>query len=223
MISERESGESSSHENALETLCSDLTTGFHAVAQPLTILRASLGSYHSDAMNMDQLRELVANSAAEVERLCTLFDCMQEIVIVHSIEPVLLATPMLPLMARIADGVTKLFEMDGMLLCSQMPDTCESVLVDRDRILAALTGVLLIAHTMARARDAVELIVSSTSASTVRVLVRNDKSHARTMNAEAKLFLVLAEASIRSQGAGFSFSPQPFRVQIELKKAPFTN
>jgi len=207
----------------MEKLCLNLAEGFHAVAQPLTILRAGLGSCQSGRMNLSELRETVANSALEVERLCSLLHCMQEVVIAESVEPEVSANPLLPLLAYVADGVNLLFEKDGMILSSTIPDTCQPVLINRDRTLEALTSVLLTAHALSRAQDTVELIASSTSANVVRVLVRNVKSYGGAMNAEANLLMVLAEANIRSQDAGFSLSLQPFSVQIELRKAPLTN
>jgi hypothetical protein len=159
----------------------------------------------------------------EVMQLCTLFKCMRELVIAESDEPELSAMPILPLLVRVMDGVNLLYIKDGMLLSLMMPDTCQPVLIDRERTLDALTTVLLIAHGMSRAQDTIELIASSRSAKVVQVIVRNVKSYAPEMNAEASLGMALAESNIRSQKAKFSLSLQPFSVQIGLRKAPFTN
>ena len=204
---------------ASEILCSNLAQGIHAAAQPLAVLLASLSQGHTDGMNTDQLRELMASSAGEVQRVCTLFNCMQQLVIAESIKPPLSATPILPLLEYAADGVNLLFQQNGMSLSTRMPDTCQPVLIDRARTLQALTRVLLIAHTVSGAGETVELIATC-SADGVQIVVRNLYSSVAAMNAETSLSMAVAEANIRSQQADFSWSLQPFNVQIELAKAP---
>jgi hypothetical protein len=51
-------------------------------------------------------------------------------------------------------------------------------------------------------------------------VVRNLTSYVDAMNPEASLSMAFAEANIRSQEADFSWSLQPFSVQMELKGAP---
>ena len=75
-----------------EMLYSNLAQGIHAVAQPLAVLMASLGKAHTDLMNLDELRELTARSAAQVERACSLFGCLQQLVMAESIKPQLSPT-----------------------------------------------------------------------------------------------------------------------------------
>lgn len=159
----------------------------------------------------------------EVKQLCTLFKCMREILIAESDEPELSATPIQPLLLRVIDGVNLLFVKDRMILSSMVPDTCQPVLIDRERTIQALTTVLLIAHSMSRAQETIELIASSKSSKAVQLVVRNVKSYAPELSAEASLGMALAETKIRSQKAKLSLSLQPFIVQIELRKAPFTN
>jgi signal transduction histidine kinase len=204
---------------ASEILCSNLAQGIHAAAQPLAVLLASLSKDYTDRMNLDELRELTASSAAEVQRLCTLFSCLQQLVMAESIKPQLSPTPLLPLLAYAADGVNLLFQQDGIFLRSVLPDTCPPVLIHRARTLQALSRVLLIVHELSRAQDTVELIASA-SANAVQIVIQNLNLSA-AMNAEARLSMAVAEANMRSQQAGFSLSLQPFTVSIELPWAPF--
>jgi hypothetical protein len=152
--------------------------------------------------------------------VCALFSCLQQLVSTESIKPHLSETPLLPLLAHVADGVNLLFEEGGMFIRSMVPDTCQPVLIDRARTLQALSTVLLIAHAVSHPQDTVELIASSSSSNSVQVVVRNLASYVDAMNAEASLSMALAEANIRSQQANFSWSLQPFSVQIELQGAP---
>ena len=217
MISHLRSSESSS---ASEILCSNLAQGIHAAAQPLAVLLASLSKDYTDRMNSDELRELTASSAAEVKRVCTLFSCLQQLVMAESIKPQLSPIPLLPLLAYAADGVNLLFQQDGISLRSVLPDTCPPVLIHRARTLQALSRVLLIVHGLSRAHDTVELIASA-SANAVQIVIQNLNLSAAMINAEARLSMAVAEANMRSQQAGLSLRLQPFTVCIELPRAPF--
>jgi hypothetical protein len=199
-------------------LCSNLSQGLHAAAQPLAILRASLDSSHSDRMSVEELRELAATSAVEVERVCALFSGLQQLISIESIKPHISVTPLLPLLAQVAEGVDLLFRQDGMFLSTQFPGTCQPVLIDSGRAQQALSSVLLVAHAVSRAPDTVELIASS-SLGTARVMVRNPSSQVGAVDAETRLGMAIAEANLRSQQAAFTWSLRPFNVQIEFQTA----
>jgi hypothetical protein len=217
MISRSRSSESSS---ASEILYSNLAQGIHAAAQPLAVLLASLSKGHTDRMNADELRELTASSAVEVQRVCTLFSCLQQMVMAESIKAQLSSTPILPLLAYAAEGVNLLFLQDGITLSSVVRGTCPPALINRARTLQALSRVLLVVHGLSAAQDTVELIAFS-SANGVRIVVRNLHLSVAVINPEASLSMAVAEANMRSQQAGLSLSLQPFTVRIDLPKAPF--
>ena len=220
MISEIEGGGSPAVRSTSEILCSNLSQGLHAAAQPLTILRASLSNPDTDRMSARELRELAATSAVEVERVCKLFDYLRDLVRADITKPRLSSTPLLPLLADVLNGVKLLCEEDGMSLNSILPDTCPPVFIDRARTLHALSSVLLIAHGVSQAKNTVEVSVTSATLNAVQVIVRNLNSRAESINAEARLGMALAEMNIRSQQANFSWIPEPFSVRIELPSAP---
>jgi hypothetical protein len=217
MISHTKSRESSS---ASEIFCSNLAQGIHAVAQPLAVLLASLSTDHTDQMNCEELRELATSSAAEVQRVCASFSCLQQLVITESIKPEVSPTPIPPLLAYAAEGVNLLFQQDGIVLNSVLPDACPLALINRARTLQALSRVLLVVHGLSGAQDMVELIASS-SANAVQITVRNLRLSVAVIDAEASLSVAVAEANMRSQHAGLSLSLQPFTVRIDLPMAPF--
>lgn len=218
MNNQTESGGSPAPRSTSEVLCSNLSKGLHAAAQPLTILRAGLGIGLASPRNLDELLELTTSSYIEVERVCALFDYLQQLVLIASVKPSLTTVPILPLIADAAHGVYPLFENDGLTLTSIMPDACAPVLIDSVRTLRALSSVLLIVHGLSRARDTVELIVSSSLPNSIRIVVRNLSLYLDALSEEASLSMALADANIRSQQAAFSWSLQPFSVQIELQK-----
>jgi hypothetical protein len=217
MISHTASRESSS---AWEILCANLAQGIHAAAQPLAVLQAGLSNDHTKRMNADELRELTASLGGEVQRVCALFSSMQQLVMIESIRPQLSPTPILPLLAYAVDGVNLLFQHDGIALSSTVPDSCPPVLIDRARTLQALSRVLLVVHRLSRAQDIIELITSS-SANTVQIVVRNLHLSVAVIDAEGSLSIAVAEANMRSQQASLSLSLQPFTVRIALPMAPF--
>jgi hypothetical protein len=223
MISKSDPGTSSVSKSASETFCRNLSQGIHAAAQPLAILRASLDNSYTDRMSTEELRELAANSTLEVERVCTLFSCLQQFVSIESIKPQLSEEPISPLLANLVDGVKLLFEEDGMFLNSMVPDTCKPVLINRARTLQALSSALLVAHAVSRPQETVELIASPSSTDAVLVVVRNMHSNVDALNAEQSLSMALAEANMRSQQASFCWNLQPFNVQIELPRAPLAH
>jgi hypothetical protein len=170
----------------------------------------------ASTLSLGELRELAASSSVEVERVCDLFDYLQQIVHIASTKPSLTAAPILPLVADAADGVYALFEHDGMVLSSMLPDACGPVLIDKVRTLRALSSVLLIVHGLSSERDTVELIVSSSPPHSIRIVVRNLNLYLDALSEEASLSMAIADANIRSQQAGFSWNLQPFSVEIEF-------
>jgi len=219
MISKSESLESFAQEAARPVFWSNLSRGIHAAAQPLTILRASLGKEQTDRMSLIELRELAASSAREVERVCIYFSFLQQFVISESVKPQLSPMPIEPLVAYATDGVKLLFVRDGMFLTSMVEDGCQPVLVNRARTLQALSSVLLVAHGVSQVQDTIEVIASSSSPHGVKIIVRNANSQIETINEEARLSMALAEANMRSQQSTLSWSLKPFGVQIELHEA----
>jgi signal transduction histidine kinase len=209
--------------SASEALCINLSQCIHATAQPLAILRASLGNSYVSRMSLKELRELAASSAQEVERLCKLFSCLQQLVSMESIKPEISETSIQPLLADVTDGVSLLFKKDRMQLRSIISADCQPVLIDKSRILQALSTVLMIAHAVSRPEDTIELIASPFASNTVRVVVQNQTSPIEAMNVETSLSMAFVEANIRSQHAVFSWSLKPFRVQIDLKGAPLAH
>jgi len=104
-----------------------------------------------------------------------------------------------------------------MVLSSQLPDACDPVLIDSVRTLRALSSVLLIVHGLSYARDIVELIVSSSTPNSIRIIVRNQNLYVAALSEEASLSMAIADANIRSQHAGFSWNLKPFSVEIEFQ------
>jgi len=222
MIDKIESGELASPGSVLATLCSNLSYGFHAAAQPLAILRAGLDVELIDRLNLDELRVVATSSAAEIERICNIFRLLQLLVSAECVKPHLTATALLPLLADASEGVSLLFENGRVSLRTEFARSCQPVLINGSKILQAVSSILLVAYGAARPGDTVRL-TSSSSLNTVRVAITNLDYGSDTLEAEAELSMALVKANIRSQKGNLTWSLRPFNVQFELQAVPFAH
>jgi signal transduction histidine kinase len=213
MISERTPDSPQQKLSSADSLCSNLSHGLHAAAQPLTILRASLSN--TDEMTLTELRLLAANSAKEVERICTLFSYMQQLVINESVEPRIAEAEIVSLMDDVTDGLELLFRESEMALKIVLPDVCNTVVIDSVRTRQALSSVMLIAHAISHKGDTIELTATSSSHS-VQIVVANSQRNPSILNAEARLSMALAETNIQNQRGSFKYDLNPFYVCVEL-------
>jgi signal transduction histidine kinase len=168
-------------------------------------------------MNTSELRELTESSAVQVQRVCTLFRHLQQLLLVQSTEPTVLPVSVLPLLTHVVEGVELVFREAGVALSMSIPESCPPVLIDGPRTIRALTSLLVIASQISHATDTVDLILTSTS-DFLQIVIRNLRSQIKELDAEASLSLAVAEANMRTQEAVFSLSLQPFRVRIELPR-----
>ena len=219
MIDKSDSKELAAPSSDLATFCLNLSHGLHAAAQPLAILRASLDGEYTDRLSLDELRKLTTSSAVEVERVCNLFSLLQLLVNAECVKPHLAATPLLPLLADAADGVALLFEQGRVCLKTNFAESCHPVLIDSKKTLQAFSNILLVAYSVSRAGDTVEL-TSSASVDGVRVTVQNPASESDTFTAEVQLSMHLAEANISHQNGNLTWTLKPFHVDFDLRAAP---
>lgn len=219
MISQHPLPDTSSQRPPLESLCATVLDGLHAAAQPLTILRAGLEDSNLEVMSVSELRELIGSSAVEVERLCSLFHRLQDLVFTESIKPELSATSILPLLASAADRDIQLFEANRIALRSILPDSCPPVLINSARTLQALSQTLLIAHSFSQPGQTVEIAAHCEPSHRVRVLVRNLDAYVGTAKAETRLSMALAASIMRSQRATMTWSLEPLTAIIEFQEA----
>jgi C4-dicarboxylate-specific signal transduction histidine kinase len=213
MTSEKTPGNFVKAPSSSDSLCLNLSHGLHAAAQPLTILRASLSN--TNQMSLAELHHLVANSAKEVERVCTLFSYIQQLVINESIKPHIAETQIVPLIDDVADGLNLLFRESEMTLNVTISDACNTVLIDRVRTRQALSSIMLIAHGVSNSKDTIDLTATS-SFQSVQIIVANSNRHPSVLSAEGQLSIALAETNMRNQRGGLEYSLNPFSVCIEL-------
>jgi hypothetical protein len=199
--------------------CSSLAQGIHAAAQPLTVLLASLSKAHTDPMNSDELRHLTASSAVEIQRVCTLFSSLQQIVMAECIQPQRISSPVLPLLTYVAEGVELLYRESCVPFHCVLPDACPPALINGSRTTQALSRVLLVVHALSAGGGGPVELAATSSADAVHVVVSSHRTTVSAVSAENSLSLAVAEANMRSQQAGYSMTLQPFTVRIDLPRS----
>ena len=206
-------------ESSADALCSDLIDGMHAASQPLTILRASLGAPDVARQTVEELRKLLWHSSKEVERLCVLFNYLQDFVTVESIKAEPEIEDLSGLLSHTLEGVDLLFAEAGVALsCQRSEEATPYVLVDSSRLEQALCGILLVVLGRAVRGDEVVVRTSARGAS-VEIIVEAAHAAAAAIVTEARLSMALAAANLRSQSAHMTWKDNPFSVQITLPVA----
>ncbi len=203
----------------LEMLCSNLSNGIHAAAQPLAILCAGLGEECIQDLSENELRELAANCSHEAARLSGVFDAIRQLVVAESSSPQVASEVVNPLFEGSAQNSKRLFREAGVQLHMIPPTDFAEVLVHRGRTLKALSDVLCAALSVSSAGDTVEL-AGICDLNTVEVEIRNLGSTTKTLDAEFSLRMAAAEATLRRQHGGLTWSMAPFVARIILMKAP---
>jgi C4-dicarboxylate-specific signal transduction histidine kinase len=191
----------------------------HAVSQPLTILRASLGTSHMVRHSVEDLRKLLRRSSREVERLCVLFNYLQQFVAVESTkaEPGVEELP--GLLSHTIEGVDLLFANAGVALTFRpTEEATPCVLVDSSRLEQALCDILLVVLISADRGDNV-VVSTVVRDSSVEILVEPVLPASADMIAETRLRMALAEANLRSQSAQMTWKENPLAVLITLPVA----
>jgi len=211
--------ETANREMTWKDLRGNLSLGLHAMAQPLAILRASLCGELAQDMPVDELRELVSNSADQVERVCSLFSLLQEFLIADMDMPQMAPVPLEPLLSQAVDGVIRLFQDGGKGLDASPAGVGMIVLADSARLGQVVSSMLLVACGASRHGESVELVTSHAGEG-VLIEIRQSGSETCGLSDEARLFVALSEAKIRGQLGRFSWSMKPFSVQIALHFAP---
>jgi hypothetical protein len=198
--------------------CSSLAQGIHAAAQPLTVLLASLSKAHTDPLNTEELRQLTASSAIEIQRVCTLFSSLQQMVMAECIKPQLTPSPVLPLLTYVAEGVELLFRESSIPFHCVLPDSCPPALINHSRTTQALSRVLLVVHGLSTGGGGPVELAATSSAEAVHIVVSSHRTSKNAISPENSLSLAVAEANMRSQQAGYSMTLQPFAVHIDLPR-----
>ena len=193
----------------------DLANGLHAMAQPLTILRAAIEVLNlppGAAIDPGRYLEI---SAAQVERTCRLFTNVQDLVTARNIAAVRTGFDLAALIGPLIEDRRILWQASGVAIAVARQQTATPILGDDSRTRQALAAILEIASELAVRGDVIELQISR-AGSSVQLAIENTRPHGRRLEASMRLSLALAEANILSQEGTYEFVFDPFRVCLTL-------
>jgi hypothetical protein len=197
----------------LDRLCANLADGLHAMAQPLTILRSALAAAPS-ADGAGRARYLTI-SGEQIERLCGLFERIQDLVISSQNAADCLPFDLAQLLSLLLKDQRAAIKGAGVQLSVAIEDNLRSVVGDTARTEQAVLAALDIAAGTASKGDVIEVLVASRNGF-AELAVSNDRAHGKALNSTQRLSLSLAAANIQSQHGQLEWADDPFRVSLAL-------
>jgi signal transduction histidine kinase len=176
----------------------DLATGLHAMAQPLTVLRAAIEVLVlPEGRNIDQRRYLEISSR-QLARTCGMFASLQDLVAARMIEnqrPLLLAA--------------------GVGIAAVCDEPSASICGDAERTEQTLVALLNLAACLSSRGDVIELRTIAVN-DFVELTLENTRCHGKRLDSSHRLSLAVAEANILSQHGRYALIEDPFRVSLVL-------
>jgi light-regulated signal transduction histidine kinase (bacteriophytochrome) len=104
-------------------LCSYMSQGLHALAQPLTIVRSAMAALTTPGVTAVERRRYLELSTQNVERTCSLFECLQDLVIASQIEANCEPMELSQLLADVADDQKTALQASSVELRIAITDT----------------------------------------------------------------------------------------------------
>jgi len=202
-------------DDELGRLCAYMSQGLHALAQPLTIVRSALAALSAPGVTAVDRQRYLELSSQHVERTCSLFECLQDLVIASQIEADCGPVELSEVLAEVVEEQKAALEISGVVLRIDTPTGLPSVQGDTARTLQALGATLKIAASASSPGDLVELLGTARNGF-VELVLQTKRVRGRPLNSPERLSLALAEANIRSQQGQYVCVEDPLRVFIAL-------
>jgi hypothetical protein len=199
----------------LGRLCANMAEGLHAMAQPLTILRSAVAACNAPGIAEGKQRRYLELSIQQVERACSLFECLQDLVIANQTEADREPFDLPELLTAMVEDRKAEFQTSGVELRLVMPSSLQPVLGDVSRTLQAILAALKIAVSFSSSGEVLELAVTTRDGS-AELILQNSRTYPITLDSPQRLSLALAEANIRSQQGKYVWREDPFIVSLSL-------
>ena len=196
----------------------DLANGLHAMAQPLTMLRAAIEVLAMpQSAGIDRQRYLDISSGA-MDRTCRVFAHVQDLVTTSMVEAESERFDLWEVIAPMIEDHSRLSQLSGIALATAKDEAGKSVVGDSTRTGQAIALVLQLAAQLASTGDVI-YVSESAAGGFVTLRVENIRRHGKPIDSTARLCLALAEANIVSQRGRYEFAEDPFRVSLALPVA----
>jgi light-regulated signal transduction histidine kinase (bacteriophytochrome) len=193
----------------------NMSTGLHALAQPLTILRSSVAVCISPDITEPDRRHYLSLSIDQVERACNLFQLLQQMLLLSRSDANCVPVDPSQLFTQAVEAHEVELQRSGIEIRGALPDDLPPMLCDEDRTRCALSATLGIAALVSSPGDLLEFLVTFRNGH-VQWNVQNRSLRGLRLSSHESLTLKLAEANIRSQQGRYEYTEEPFRVSIAL-------
>jgi len=199
----------------LSAFYADISTGLHAVAQPLTILRGALGALAMRDGVKPECARYLEMSTTQTERLCTLISCLQKRLDAEQSKADRVTVNISELIASIMPNLKTLAKFSGVEIAVAQADSVSHFCGDSARTEEALQAVLQSAISVSSPGDVICLLVIPGDC-VIQLIIENSNSHGKRLSSFDLLTLSVAEANIRIQEGTYAYVDDPLRISIEL-------
>ena len=196
-------------------LCEDFAQALHAIAQPLTVLRGTLGALTMREASGPDVGKYLEMSHAQVDRLCSLVSGMQCLLEQLQRAPVCIPVNLCLVVASILGDENFGLRRSGLRLSAAKLDGDLQVLADRGRMEHAIQAVLRAIAGISSDGGEISVEIDRRDGF-ADVIVRASDTDAKRLSSIERLHLSLAETSIRSQQGLFEYRPEPLRITLKL-------
>jgi hypothetical protein len=193
--------------------CADVANGLHALAQPLSILRAAVEMI--SVSEKTARRRYLDVAEQQMNRTSRLFSALQNLVASETEPAHCTRFDLWELLAPMIEDRKPALRELGIAIAASKPDSPRQVFADAARTQQAICAVLEIAVSNSTPGDRIELKTSQ-SGGFVEFTVTGADNEARRMSSTDRLNLSLAKLNIVSQQGAFDFCEEPFRITLTL-------
>jgi hypothetical protein len=197
-----------------EKLCADLANGLHAMAQPLTILRAAMGALVLREQIAPANRRYFEMSVEQMERLCELMTGVRNLLDFHQSEAECVAVELWDLIDPLLDEQRAALQKLDMQIAAVAPNRPLLVFADPARTEDALRAALLVAASVSAPGDTVEVEIFAQDGFAGMVL-RNRNSTKRPDSSD-RLRLSVVGAAMQTQQGCFALNEAPLCISLSL-------
>lgn len=199
-------------------LCADISNGLHALAQPLTILRSTIGLIDLSMEAGTDGRRYVDLSVQQMDRTCRLFASIQGLLASKMEPPIRAEADLRWMLSNIIDERAGTLERLGIGIAVRIPDSIRKVICDPRRTEQAFSAVLDAGAAICRRGDVIELKAFH-SEEFYEFTVQRAGRHGNRIDSSSRLYLSLAKENILSQEGMYQFTGDPFCVAFCLPVA----
>lgn len=194
-------------------LCNDVGNGLHAMAQPLTVLRAAIEMLSLPPEATVDRARYVEIAAVQVRRACAVFSSVHDLVSARLEAPHCMRLDLRAVTAPLIDHQRLSIEPSGVAI-ALLPDAAWlPVWGDAERTELAFAAALRTAAQVSSRGDVIELRAAPL-AGFMQLTLLNARCHSERLSSVDRLELSLAETNILSQYGKFTFAGDPFSVSL---------